>query len=158
MNGSESIPLIGIFKISKVYPSGKNEVIYDEENVITLARKQFILSGIYLPAIVSDQVNRFRVGTGGTIDPEGLFPKTEDSSRTDLYTPLLTVSVTYVLNTSVPSVTFLADLDQSQGNGSLINEAGLITAGGSLFNIKTFPAIPKSTEFSLHTEWTIKIA
>ena len=155
----EHLFLEGHLTISKVYLDGASEIIFDEDNLITLLTKQFLLSMIYtLPPLTSDPVVSLRVGTGGCVDPQGLYPKTEDPTQTNLNTPLLSVTNSYVVNNTIPQVTFLADLDLATGNGSLISEAGLITNSGALFNVKNFPGIPKTSEFSLHFEWTIKFA
>jgi hypothetical protein len=149
----------GILRIYKVMAGSKRrELIFYEENIITLLTKQFLLSGIYTPAVSSDPVNTLHVGTGGTVDPAGLFPKTEDQTWTNLNTSLLSVPTTHTEDLTVPQTTFLADVDESLGNGSLISEAGLFRTAGAMFNVKTFPGIPKTSDFSLHFSWTIRIA
>lgn len=152
-----TVPLQGILSIYKITPE-TSKLVFSEENLITLASKQYLLSGLYTSNLLSDPINQLKVGTGGSIDPQGLFPRTEDPNWSNLTTPLLAVSTTYTTNTAVPSVTFLADLDQGTGNGSLITEAGLFKVSGGMFNIKCFPGIPKTSEFALHFEWTIKFA
>jgi hypothetical protein len=151
-------PVKGTLRIFKIYTDGTKEKVFDKRNILTLARRQFILSGIYQAAVVSDPVNRLRVGTGGTVDPEGLFARPEDPSLADLSVPVLTVTTTHTEDLTVPQTTFIADIDESQCNGSLISEAGLITVAGLLFNIKNFPAIPKTADFSLHFSWVIELA
>lgn len=150
-------PMEGILKISKYFPNGDTELVLHEKNIITLLVKQNILSGIY-STMVSDAVVSLQLGTGGTIDPAGQFPKSVNQGLTSLFTPLLLLTTSYVVNNGVPSVTFIADADTSTGNGSLITEAGLKTASGNLFNIKTFPGVPKTSEFGLHFEWTIQLS
>jgi hypothetical protein len=147
----------GILKIYKVKGIEKT-LIFKEKNLITLSAKQSILSFLYLPAITSDPINSLWVGTGGTIDPEGLFPKIEDASQTSLNTPLLNISTTYTTDLAIPSVTFLADLDTGTGNGNLISEAALYRSSNQIFNVKNFPAVPKTSDFGLHFNWTIKFA
>jgi hypothetical protein len=155
--------ITGILSIWKVFPDGKRELTFEEENLITLLTKQQILSYIY-SAITTDPVNGIKVGIGGTIDPDGLFPKQENQNWTTLNNTITSIgtggllSVGQAVDSSVPKVTFLADIDQSTANGNLISEAGLFKVSGGMFNVKTFPAIPKTTEFSLHFEWVIKIA
>ena len=159
MQIKSSLKLEGHLKLSKVFPDGRIEVVYDEDNIITLFGKSQVLSYLYTnPGITTDPIVSFRVGTGGTVDPSGLFPKLEDPTQTNLNTPLLSVTVAYTVKASVPSVTFLADLDLATGNGSLITEAGLVTNAGFLWNVKNFPGIPKTSEFNLHCEWTVKAA
>lgn len=130
---------------------------YAKKNVITLTAKQKILSGIYLTTN-SDPVTTLAIGTGGTLDSGGLYPRAVNQSLTSLYAYLMSLSVTYSIAPTVPSVTFIADVDESTANGSDINEAGLYTQGGTMFNIKTFPSITKSSSFGIHFEWTISIA
>jgi hypothetical protein len=158
MKLTEELSLVGTLSVSKVFNNGVKETVFTEENLITLIAKQKVLNSIYATSLVADPINVLKVGTGGTVDPGGLYPKTVLPSVTDLYTALISVATSYVENLTVPSVTFIADLDQGSGNGSLITEAGLFKTSGSIFNIKTFPGIPKTSEFSLHFEWTIKIA
>lgn len=136
--------------------SDAREEIFKKKNLITNVSKTKILSGVYLPGIVSDPIVALRVGSGGGIDPQGLFPKPEDANQTDLVTPVLTIPTIYVLSTTNISVKFLADIDQSQSNGTLFTEAGLITASGVLWNIKNHPGIPKTSDFSIHYEWSIR--
>lgn len=144
--------------IYKVYPSGEKEEVFKNSNLIVLASKYYILSSIYKSTFVLNTINRLQVGTGGTVDPAGLYPKTPNSSLSTLYTPTIAVNTSYVENVTIPSVTFIADIDQTLANGTLINEACLLFTNGAMFNIKTFPGIPKTADFSIHFEWTIRIA
>lgn len=139
----------------KVYPD-RREQIYSEDNLIVKAAKLYLLSSLWDGAVVADPVVSFKVGTGGAIDPQGLFPKPENPEQTDLIIPLLSVTTSYVVTASEVKVTYLADLDQSEGNGSLITEAGLFKQSGLIFNVKNFPGIPKTSEFGLHFEWSVK--
>lgn len=147
---------VGEFSVYKVYGDSK-ELFYKEKNLIVKAAKQFILSGIYDTGIVSDPITSLHAGTGGCIDPQGLYPKPEDPLQTDLITSLITIPTIYVLDNTNIQVTFLADIDQTQANGSLITEAGLFKASGNMFNIKNHPGITKTSDFSIHYEWVIKL-
>lgn len=157
MNLFEKLPLDGRLSIYKVVGEVK-KLIFEETNLITLVAKQDILATLITPAITSDPINKLWVGTGGTIDPQGLFPKLEDPNQTNLITPLLFVLTTFTQDNLIPSVTFIADLDTGTGNGTLISEAGLFRTAGHIFNIKNFPAVPKTSDFGLHFSWTIKFA
>lgn len=157
MNFVDNIKLKGILSIYKTVGDNK-ELIYCDENLIVLIAKQYILSAIYMVGITSDPVTSLHVGTGGTIDPQGLFPKLEDPNQTSLVTQLVTVATTYTVNNTIPSVTFIADLDTGTGNGSLISEAGLFRQSALMFNVKNFPAVPKTSDFGLHFSWTVKFA
>jgi hypothetical protein len=159
------IPLSGILSISKKYPDGTEEKVFHEENLIVLTARQLVLSWLYtFPALTADPIRYLKIGTGGTIDPGGLFPKQEDQSWTELNTPLTSigtgglVATTFVTDLTVPSVSFLVDIDQSTANGLMITEAGLFRNSTAMFNIKCFPGIPKTSEFTLHFSWTLKIA
>lgn len=157
--------MTGILKITKVYPDGREEIAFHDENLITLAARQAVLFLLYtFPNATADAIRYLKAGTGGCIDPQGLVPKQEDQTWTDLNTPILTIGaggllpVSISVDNTVPSVTFLVDLDQSTANGLLVTEAGLFKNSGLIFNIKTFPGIPKTSEFSLHFAWTLKFA
>lgn len=89
---------------------------------------------------------------------QGLFPNQEDPAATGLVAPVATLSTIYTINATVPSVTYVADVNQSTANGFLLTEAGLIKLSGALFNIKNYPGIPKTSDFGVHYVWTIKYA
>lgn len=140
----------------KTFQDGSREKIFEEKNLIIRAAKLQLISSLWDVAFVPDRITTFKLGTGGAIDPQGLFPKPEDSSQTDLIAPQISVLTSYVVYPTDVKVTYLADLDQSQGNGLLITEAGLFKNSGLIFNVKNFPAVPKTSEFGLHFEWSIK--
>lgn len=140
----------------KTFEDGSRELIFDKKNLIIRLAKLYLLSSLWDGTVLADPVVTFKVGTGGAIDPQGLYPKPEDPEQTNLITPLLSVATSYVVNPSEVKVTYLADLDNSEGNGALITEAGLFKQSGLIFNVKNFPGIPKTSEFGLHFEWSVK--
>ncbi len=140
----------------KVFPSGVREGIFTKKNLIVRLAKLHVLQCLYDPLFVQDPITTFKLGTGGSIDPNGLFPKPENPDQLDLVTPQISVPISYVEYPSDVKVTYLSDLDQSQGNGLLITEAGLFQASGKIFNVKNFPAVSKTSEFGLHFEWSVK--
>lgn len=148
----------GVLNIELVYPDGTKVKHLNEKNIITLPSKQYLLSGLYLTGHISDPVNKLWVGTQGTIDPLGQFPKPVAQNMTGLFGPLLSVDTSYAIDNSMPSVTFIADIDQGTAVGERITEAALFKASGLMFNIKTFPGIDKTAEFSIHFEWSIELA
>lgn len=157
MNLTENLEPRGDLSISLDYHKGNGkELFFEQKNLIMSNAKRFLLSGIYLAGIVSDPILNLKAGTGGCIDPQGLYPKTEDPDQTDLITPIIAVPTVYVLDNPNIMVTFLADLDQSQANGSLITEAGLFKASGTIFNVKNHPGITKTSDFSIHYEWRVR--
>ena len=151
------LDLGGFLSISKVYSDGRVEKVFEQKNVITLPAKRQVLSAVYASSVAADPVSSLQVGIGGTVDPSGLYPKPTNQALTSLYTTYASIATSYTVDDGIPAVSFLADLDQGTGNGQLINEAGLFRSSGTMFNIKTFPGIPKTSEFSIHFEWTIKI-
>jgi len=158
LNIQNNIPLNGQLKVTLCYPDGREEVHLDETNLIVYGGRSLILQGLYNPSLVVSPVSTLHVGTGGTIDPYGLTPKVPTTDLTGLYTDLLSVSTTYsLISSAVPSVTFLASISETQGNGSQITEAGLFTTNGTMFNIKTFTGIPKSSSFAINFAWTISV-
>lgn len=126
-------------------------------NKIVKIGKQSMLAGLYTTSSTVNPIASLRLGTGGCVDPEGKYPKVVDDTLTNLYTYALTLPVIHTVDSTVPSVTFIADLDTALGNGVNINEMGMFLQSGEMFNIKTFPSIPKTDAFSLHVEWTIKL-
>lgn len=146
----------GELGIWKTFSDGTREEIFYKKNLIIRVAKLHLLSALYDPAFVQDRITTFKLGTGGSIDPEGRFPKPENADQTDLISPQISVATSYVEYPLDVKVTYLADLDQSEGNGLKINEAGLFKESGKIFNVKNFPAVPKTSEFGLHFEWSIK--
>jgi hypothetical protein len=144
----------GVINVSLTYPD-RVEPWYKEENLIVLVPRQALLSMVYLEGRLSDPIRTLQVGTGGSIDPEAKFPKPVTKTMTELYNSILSVNTSYSVDNSTPSVTFIGDISESQGVNQLINEAGLFTLAGTMFNIKTFPGIPKTSEFGIHIEWAI---
>lgn len=151
------VDAVGHLKISLIYPD-RVEVAVDEDNLIVIGGRQLVLAPLYLTGRVSDPIATLRVGNGGTLDTDGKFPKTPPISQSSLYSQILSTAVSYSFDSTRPSVTFLADIAETDANGTLLNEAGLFTTGGTMFNIKTFGGIPKTSAFSVHFEWTIAIA
>lgn len=150
------LPLCGTLSARLDYTNGvQKQLFVHKENVITNASKQALVPPLYT-SVTSDPVNTFKIGTGGTIDPQGQYPKTVDGTLTSLFTEINSYSIVSHLFPDPYSVTFLVDVPTADGNGSLINEAGMFTESGTMFNIKTFPAIPKTSDFSIHFEWTIR--
>lgn len=154
MKIQETLPVSGTLKIDLVYPDRVVNHIHDK-NLIVLLSRQNILATLYLSGRVSDPIASLHAGTGGSIDPQAEFPKTVSKNLTSLYTEILSVPTSYSVDNTAPSVTFIADIPEGTANGQLLNEAGLFTTSGNMFNIKTFPGIPKTSEFSIHLEWTI---
>lgn len=148
--------LEGTLSIWKAYPGRPRNKIYSEDNLIIRESKLYLLSSLWDANVLADPIINFKVGTGGAFDPEGLFSRPEDEEQEDLISPLVQVSTSFVVSESEVKVTYLADLDQSEGNGFKITEAGLFKQSGKIFNVKNFPAIPKTSEFGLHFEWSIK--
>jgi hypothetical protein len=152
------IPLTGHLKVTLCYPDGREETHFEEDNLIVYGGKSLMLQALYSSTFVVDPISTLHVGTGGTIDPQGTTPKVPTTDLTSLYTNLMSVATTYsVVSSSIPSVTFLASISETQGNGSQITEAGLFTASGVMFNIKTFTGIPKSSSFAINFAWTISV-
>jgi hypothetical protein len=158
MKIKSNVGLRGDLLVKKVFPDGTQSTVFHKKNMIMLQSKIKLLSMTYNLTGVWDPISTLRIGDGGTLDPLGLFPKGINQSLTSLFHEVLSLPTSYQRNDSIPSVTFITDLDQGTGNGKRITEAGLFTAQGSMFNIKTFPGIEKTSEFSLHFEWTIKVS
>lgn len=152
----EPFEIIGIPKIFKQYADGSRELIFEEQNLITNQSKQALLTSLYTPGITSDPITALQIGTGGAIDTQGLYPKIENPAQTALVASIMSIPTTYTVNSSDISVTFLADVGQSDANAQLITEAGLFLASGHMFNIKNFPGIPKTSDFAIHFEWVVK--
>ena len=164
MKFKDNLKTAGYFNVYLDYHKGKGKELFctetfdaDECNLIVKAAKQQILTSIYMSNITSDPIRTLKIGSGGVIDPAGMFPRLEDPLQEDLVTPILSVDAIYVVDLDNVVVTFLADVDTDQANGSLISEAGLFKDSGQMFNVKNHPGIPKTPEFSIHYEWRIRV-
>lgn len=157
MNYIEPIGLVGHLKIFKGLADGSRKLAFEQDNLIVKAAKQVILTTLFQTGITSDPINKLKVGTGGAVDLAGLYPKVESPTQTNLITPLLTLNTVVTADLTNLKVTFLADVDQTQGNGQMLSEAGLFKTSGLIFNVKNHPGITKTSEFSVHYEWSIKL-
>lgn len=162
MKAVERLKLDGKLTITKRYTDGTSEVVLDENNLIVTAAKSALLAYLTTPGLNSDPVASFKVGSGGTLDPGGLYPKTPSPTQTDIVGPQV-LSSTNIVSTPGPSVPysyviFTFDILTSEANGQLISEVGLFKNSGALFSIKNFAAIAKTESFAIHFEWKIRIA
>jgi hypothetical protein len=140
---------------------GNQHLHYEDDNLIVATGKQIALLSLYTYSL-NDSLTYAKVGTGGSTNPppggDGSLLKTPIVSLTDLYSPLTRVGITKVSqDLSVPSITLIANLDNSQANGSFINEAGFFSGNDQMFNIKVFPGIQKTWSFSVNFQWTISV-
>lgn len=157
MKLQSNFDLEGRLSIFKVYGDGARELAFEEDNLIVKAAKLFVLTGIYSSGITSDPIITLKVGTGGNLDPNGLYAKPEDPLQTDLITPIMSIPTVNTPDPTNVQVTFLADVDQATANGQMLTEAGLFKTSGFIFNVKNHPGITKTSDFAVHYSWTIKL-
>lgn len=160
----ENAVAYGYLTVDKVFPDGTIENVFTEEkNVITRASKRHHLSFLYDELARPDILTSFKVGTGGTMDPEGKRPINPDPTRNNLYAPLNinnnAITVTASKTTDAQDfILVVFALTQDEGNDQNISEVGLFKKAGGMFNIKTFRAVPKNESFSLQFSWRIVYA
>lgn len=152
---TSSNDVVGDLRISLVYPSKTVEVLA-KKNLVVTGGKLRLLQALYM-GVSAQPLDTLRVGSGGTIDPAGRFPKTVSVTQESLFSEVQRVPLTYSIDETYPSITYLADIDPELCNNTLISEAGLFFGDDVMFNIKTFPGIPKTSDFSIHFEWTIRV-
>jgi hypothetical protein len=151
------LPPEGHLFIYKHYMDGSSELVYEGKNLIVTTGKYILINQLSYTGS-GDPISYAKVGTGGAFDSEGLFLKPTTVDMTDLYNPVgLAAVVKTDQDPSIPTVTLLANLDSSAGNGHFINEAGFFSTSGLMFNIKVFPGIQKDSSFSLIFKWVIKM-
>jgi len=153
----DSLEPQGYLTITLKYNDGREVVHFNDKNLITNTGRMAILNALVGLPNSFDPISQLRAGSGGCIDPAGKVPREEDPKATGLIAPFLAVSVSYTLDNTNIMATILADIDQSTANSQSINEIGLFTKSGRMFNVKNFPYIPKTSEFSVHVEWRIKV-
>ena len=147
-------------RISKVYRD-REEFHFEEDNLVVTTGKQIALHALY-PTSLNDSLNYAKVGNGGSTNPppggDGSLLKTPTIGLLDLYSPIARVGITKISeDMTVPSITLMANLDNSQANGYFVNEAGFFSGTNLMFNIKVFPGIQKTWEFSVNFQWTISV-
>lgn len=159
--GADNAKMIGHLKIMatpKGCPGGF--CIFSGHNKIMDEAKAFVLSAIYDNAFVPDPISTFKVGNDGTITTNGNDPRVVTGDRTDLFDPIATGYTNVVSAPALSSggrvATFSFSVLDTELNGEYINEVGMFRLGGTMFNMKTFPSILKTSGFSLTFIWTIR--
>lgn len=153
---------MGYLTITKKYANGDSEVVLDnEKNAITMKSRRHHLSFLHDASAVIDRLSTFKIGIGGTVDPEGKLPIVPDTKLNDLYSPLALVNNSISIIPSNPNddsrvyIEVIFTIAQDEANGYRIDECGLFKERGDMFNIKTFRAIEKTESFSLVFNWRI---
>jgi hypothetical protein len=148
----------GFLRIVKVFDDGSTSTVFQDQNLIVKSGKYALINQLYYSSGAGDPLSYAKIGTGGASDAEGLFLKIPTIDRTDLYNPVFSSPIVKTGdNPDIPTITLMANIDNSVGNGLKLNEAGFFTATGRMFNIKVFPTVLKKSSFSLNLEWVIKI-
>lgn len=151
----ESTGLWGRVKVIKRYPTW-DEIAFEDDNLIVINGRRLFINQLYYTVGNGNPITFAKFGTGGALDSEGVFLKTPTPDMTDLYTPAFDAPVVKVSeNLAIPSITLTGSLDNSTANGTYFNEAGFFAANGTMFNIKTFPRVLKTVNFSLNVTWEI---
>lgn len=176
INFTDEISLRGELTITKLPIVGEEEVLFEDKNLIMDRAKAHLLTLIYdtTGTNTTDPIAEFRLGSGGVYNAASISAvKQSDPKMTDLFSPLLpsagavynpedlthdriTNDPGYLVDSFPTDVTFAFTITPNDLVGYGINEAGLITQSGRLFNHKTFPTITKDSDFSLQFTWTIK--
>ena len=171
MKIEQNIDLQGELKITAKYKDGSEEVKYKKtKNLIVDSAKLAILRSLVGISSSARGIDTLRVGTGGTVDPDGLYIKPVTGSQSSLFSQVevsagvpFELALTAALDTTQFTVTFLGDLGFGDLNGMLLTEAALYqgnVASGTtptMFSIKVHPGIRKNSNFSLHYEWVIRV-
>lgn len=151
----ESTGLWGYVQVIKKYPSWE-EIAFEGENLIVSNGRRIFINQLYYTIGSGNPVTFAKFGTGGALDSEGIFLKNPTPDMLDLYSPAFTAPVVKVgENPAIPSITLTGSLDNATANGTYFNEAGFFAADGTMFNIKTFPRVLKTVNFSLNVTWQI---
>jgi len=155
-----SLGLRGFLTVAKIYEDGNREVIFEDENLIVNGGRLIAARQLQYSSGSGDPLSYAKIGTGGATDGAGLYLKTPTVTMTDLYTPVgINIPIVKTAhNDSIPTITLLANVDNSVANGLYINEAGFFSASGVMFNIKVFPRVLKQSSFSLTLEWVLQVS
>lgn len=171
MKIEQEIELQGELEITAKYLDGSEEVKFKKKkNLIVDSAKLAILRSLVGISSSAKGIDTLRVGTGGTVDPDGLYVKPVTGGQSSLFSQVevspgvpFELALTAALDATQFTVTFLGDLGFGDLNGTLLTEAALYQgniAGAtppSMFSIKVHPGIRKNPNFSLHYEWVIRV-
>lgn len=161
VNLMESGQMAGFLTVEKKFNNGTTELVFqDDPNLIVRKSKRKMLSFLYDQSATPDILTHFKIGIGGTMDPEGKRPLRPDPDMKDLYSPIAVNHNDITIIPSTPQdptdhVLVIFSLNQDEGNDLGINEVGLFTESNQMFNIKTFRSVPKNESFSLQFSWKI---
>jgi hypothetical protein len=154
-----TLGLKGFLTVTKVFPDDSKEILFKEENLIVNGGRLIAIRQLQYSSGSGDPLSYAKIGTGGATDGAGLYLKTPVATMTDLYTPVaLQIPIVKTgHDDSIPTITLLANVDNAVANGIYINEAGFFSASGTMFNIKTFPRVLKTSAFSLTLTWVLQV-
>tara|TARA_R110002073_G_scaffold174482_3_gene331690 strand:- start:1106 stop:1603 length:498 start_codon:yes stop_codon:yes gene_type:complete len=152
----------GYLTVTKKYSDGAEEIVVDnEKNAITMSSRRYHLSFLHKQSAVIDLLSSFKIGIGGTVDPDGKLPIVPDPTLNDLYSPIPLANDSITIIESSPTddsevyIEVIFTIAQDEANGLRIDECGVFKERGDMFNIKTFRAIEKTESFSLVFNWRI---
>ena len=154
-----------------IRPEGFSDLIpfYREKNRITnIARKHALdLVTGYTAGLQPNPIVEFKVGTGG-------IAQTLTGAETNLFSPVDSlinpytgaITFTYPDTPSNMVAEYAFEVATTELNGITLSEVGLfcqndfygIPANGKMFNIKLFPAVPKTSAFALVFVWRINFS
>lgn len=142
---ASKLKLRGEFKMKVLDVNGNVLEEYEELNVIvTVGRGQ--LARLLGGDVTNRSITKIGFGTNGTV---------ADVGDTALSGPPFIKNVGAVTYPDPTSVMFAWTLGTSEGNGLVIQEFGLLTAGLTLFSRKQRDSITKNSSISLSGTWKI---
>lgn len=121
-------------------------------NEVTTTQGKIDLARARAGEIPMPQITHMALGTGGHVAGDPTTPVPPDPGQTELDNEVLRkpVTVTRVDNT----VKYSIELGETEGNGEVITEAGLIDNNGALVAVKTFGGKTKEVDTTLVLDWT----
>lgn len=99
--------------------------------------------------------NRMVFGTGGHIAGDSSTPISPDVSDSGLEAQVLSKTFTTYEFPSQYSVRIIAFIVETEANGFTISESGLLAADNSLIARRTFPGLPKTSDFVFEFRHTL---
>jgi hypothetical protein len=144
------------------------EVLSQDPNYILKRSKATCLHHIYSGTARVDGIRSFVLGQGGVRNDTPLSSAPIDSSDA-LYNELRCTNehllndawydkkrISYEVSNNGLAVTYAFYVDFDEAVGRTLNEVGLVTRTGKLFNHKTFPSLPKTADFRIDFEWVVE--
>lgn len=154
---NDCVRSVGEVEIRLRHRGGREDVVLVKNAVVNAARNaQANALCNQIGSSFQFYVDRMIFGTNGTL---GGAPKVVEASRNGLFGPtLVSKQVLSAVNpNALNQAMFTAVMGFDEGNGSIINEMGLLMKSGDLYSMATLGGISKDSTVQVIFNWKISM-